>query len=68
MGLKNKYDYVIVRNEQSLGLSRNAFEYLLSLEKRLNDLKIVNIVRMTKNVENYTNVPNKNMKICVMLT
>lgn len=39
MSLKNKYDYVVVRNEQSLGLSRNAFEYLLSLEKKIERLK-----------------------------
>ena len=39
MSLKNKYDYVVVRKEQSLGLSRNAFEYLLSLEKKIERLK-----------------------------
>lgn len=39
MSLKNKYAYVIIRNEQPLGLSRNAFDYLLELEKEIEKLK-----------------------------
>ena len=39
MSLKNKYDYIIIRNKQPLGLSRNAFDYLLKLEKEIEKLK-----------------------------
>ncbi len=39
MSLKHKYDYVVVRNEQFLGLSRSAFDYLLKLEKENEQLK-----------------------------
>lgn len=39
MSLKNKYDYVIVRNNQSLGFSRCAYDYVLKLEKENEELK-----------------------------
>ena len=50
MSLKDKYAYVIVRNENSLGLSRNAFDYLLKLEKENERLK--------KELEKYKNKRN----------
>lgn len=39
MSLKNKYAHVIVRNNQLLGLSSCAFQYLLNLEDNWNELK-----------------------------
>lgn len=39
MGLKDKYNYVIVRKNQSLGLSSCAYDYVLELEKENEKLK-----------------------------
>ena len=39
MSLKNRYDNVIIRNNLSLGLSHNALEYILNLEKENERLK-----------------------------
>lgn len=71
MSLKNKYDYVVVRNEQPLGLSRNAFEYLLSLEKKIEvlknsqycpyDKKCGKLYECTK--QEYEDMCNANMKL-----
>lgn len=44
MSLKNRYDYVIIRNNLSLGLSHNALDYVLKLEKEnelLNHYKLL---------------------------
>lgn len=35
MSLKNRFDSVIIRNRQPLGLSQCAFDYLLELENRI---------------------------------
>ena len=71
MSLKNKYDYVVIRNEQPLGLSRNAFEYLLSLEKKIDvlknsqycpyDKKCGQLYECTK--QEYEDMCNANMKL-----
>lgn len=39
MSLKNRYDNVIIRNNLSLGLSHNALDYVLNLEKENERLK-----------------------------
>ena len=54
MSLKNKYAYVIIRNEQPLGLSRNAFDYLLELEKEIEKLK--------KEIETYKKLGFKHLQ------
>lgn len=44
MSLKNRYDNVIIRNNLSLGLSHNALDYVLKLEKeneKLNHYKLL---------------------------
>ena len=44
MSRKNRYDNVIIRNNLSLGLSHNALDYLLKLEKeneKLNHYKLL---------------------------
>lgn len=71
MSLKNKYDYVVVRNEQSLGLSRNAFDYLLNLEKNIERLKASEYCPYDKKCgqlyectkEEYQNMCNANTKL-----
>lgn len=71
MSLKNKYDYVVVRNEQPLGLSRNAFDYLLNLEKNIERLKASEYCPYDKKCgqlyectkEEYQNMCNANTKL-----
>lgn len=71
MSLKNKYDYVVIRNEQPLGLSRNAFDYLLNLEKNIERLKASEYCPYDKKCgqlyectkEEYQNMCNANTKL-----
>lgn len=71
MSLKNRYDNVIIRNNQSLGLSSGALDYLLDLEEELARLKVVAYCPYDKKCgklydctkKEYEDMCNANMKL-----
>lgn len=51
MSLKNKYDYVIIRNNQALWFGRCAYDYVLKLERENQQLKIKYATEILKQKE-----------------